>query len=119
MSLPCSSCQAHCCGPTPLSQEVLTGIMKQVHKMPQAERERLHAQERDELTCCLLDVENNRCAVYTARPGVCRMFGRVPEMVCPFGTETPLPPVLVSLIERADHSSRMVMLSTEFRWLDE
>ncbi len=79
----------------------------------------MHDQERGDITCKLLDVENNRCSVYSARPGACRLFGRVSELVCPHGSETHFPPVLVDLINKTDHDSPVVMLSHKFNWMQE
>ena len=32
-------------------------------------------------------LKDGRCTVYDARPAVCRLYGAVPEMACPFGCE--------------------------------
>lgn len=41
------------------------------------------------LTCNQLD-EGGRCSIYEDRPLVCRLWGAVPEMSCPFGCEPTL-----------------------------
>lgn len=46
--------------------------------------------DRETLTCNQLKF--GRCQVYEDRPLVCRLWGAVPEMRCPFGCE----PVLTS-----------------------
>lgn len=40
--------------------------------------------EPDTLTCPLLSAEK-RCTAYAARPMICRLFGLVRKMRCPFG----------------------------------
>jgi len=51
--------------------------------MPQEERERIKAQQREPLTCILLNTENKRCSVYDYRPLVCRQYGQIRELKCP------------------------------------
>lgn len=36
-------------------------------------------------TCSLLDQQTGRCTVYALRPTVCRLWGVVENMPCPFG----------------------------------
>lgn len=39
------------------------------------------------LRCPLLDESSGRCSVYRIRPMICRLFGLVERMRCPFGCE--------------------------------
>lgn len=79
--LPRINCQGkcfECCGPLVLHQE---------------ERKRMERRAGRGLVflaesgrCSMLN-DQNRCDVYKDRPMVCRLWGTVPEMKCPFGCE--------------------------------
>lgn len=34
--------------------------------------------------CIFLHRETKRCVIYQDRPDVCRMYGRIPELLCPY-----------------------------------
>lgn len=78
----CTQC-GECCGPIPLFKTQLEKIKLTVRNMSQDERERLKNQNREELTCILLDTETKRCSVYHARPLVCQQYGKIRELRCP------------------------------------
>lgn len=46
----------------------------------------MFVQEGQNLRCTYLDADR-RCEVYAIRPLICRMFGQVEKMKCPFGCE--------------------------------
>ena len=54
-----------------------------VMAMSPAERQRLGAQKRDNMTCGFFDQELNRCSVYEARPAICRVYGLTKGLRCP------------------------------------
>lgn len=87
----CQNC-GKCCGPVPVSKQELKQIRKAIHEMSTAERERIKAQKRKDLTCPLRDVENKRCSVYSARPTVCRLYGHVQQLRCSNNPKTPVMP---------------------------
>lgn len=87
-SLPRMECKgkcASCCGPAPASP---------------LEKERIRARDVDwvdvtsvslptgqvfDLACTALDQKSLRCRVYEDRPMVCRIWGLVEELACPWG----------------------------------
>lgn len=78
----CQNC-GECCGPIPATTDEWRLILRAVKHMTGAERERLKAQKRLRLACPLRDIENKRCAVYEARPLICRMQGTHEGLPCP------------------------------------
>jgi Fe-S-cluster containining protein len=85
----CQNC-GECCGLIPVSGEELRRIREAINQMSREERERLKTQKRDKLTCPLRDIEKKGCAVYKARPQVCRMQGHVDRMPCPHNPNAPV-----------------------------
>lgn len=78
----CRNC-GKCCGPIPLLDWELVEIRRAVRNLPVEERERLKHQKRERLTCPLRDIENRRCAIYEARPLICRQYGHYEGLKCP------------------------------------
>lgn len=82
--LPKMRCDAgcgKCCGPVAVGAdeyESIEFVVKALMVTPQ----------RNGILTCPLYIDG-KCAVYHARPLVCRMFGHVPEMVCANGYDTP------------------------------
>jgi len=75
----CDGC-GKCCGPVGVTHEEQAAIgdyckAKQVKWEP-----------RDPLTCGFLD-KKNRCRIYIARPFLCRVYGAVKELPCPYYPE--------------------------------
>ena len=82
----CKGCVA-CCGPVPVTAEEMTGIQKALAKMRPREIKRLKKQKRGHLDCMFIDHEKKRCSIYNARPLVCREFGYVKGLPCPYFPE--------------------------------
>lgn len=83
-ALPCDRCKCECCSGIPLTQRELDKIVTYLRGRPVQELDRLAAQHRDKTTCMFVDTEKWQCSVYGARPLVCELFGRVPNMVCSY-----------------------------------
>ncbi len=83
-SLPCAQCKSECCGSIPASTSELRGIVRHLAALPAEEVQRLARMRRAPLTCPLVDTERWRCSVWGVRPTVCRMYGYVPGMQCPY-----------------------------------
>lgn len=83
-ALPCETCKCECCSGIPLTQRELDKIVRYLRTKPVQELERLARQKRDNITCMFVDTEKWQCSVYGARPLVCELFGRVPNMVCSY-----------------------------------
>ena len=85
----CHNC-GKCCGPIPITMDELTNIRKALDDMPRTMIDRIKANERDKLTCILLDIESKRCLVYNSRPFPCRQYGSVSGMICPRNKLVPI-----------------------------
>ena len=90
----CDACGLRCASGVPSTQEEWTALQEFIAALdPDARRElaRVERQDKtvdlgDEVTvqmCRYRDMENGRCAVYPARPLVCRLLGHVEWMPCP------------------------------------
>lgn len=74
--LPRLDCQGKCaesCGPIMMTRVEWARITKRLKCAPKATT----------LTCPML--VNDRCSVYTIRPTLCRLWGMVESMPCPWG----------------------------------
>jgi Fe-S-cluster containining protein len=87
----CDNC-IQCCANVPVNAKEMVAIRRAVRAMPQEQIDRLRAQKRKDGACPLADVENNRCTVYDARPWLCRMFGFMENMQCPYNKHIKLMP---------------------------
>lgn len=77
-SLPKLSCQRKCqasCGPIVMSRVEWQRIIAAVGYEPKGK----------DLTCPLLDRRTGDCRVYRERPALCRLWGLVRAMACPWG----------------------------------
>jgi Fe-S-cluster containining protein len=117
-SFPCSTCDALCCGPVPLSSDRLEKIKAYVQTMPKAEQKRLAAQKRSKIDCKFLDKEHHRCAIYPVRPWICEAFGRVERMPCPkvSGVVEVIPSFLEEAQFSVEYESKVVEDSSQFNW---
>jgi uncharacterized protein len=76
-SLPHLECKGLCqeaCGPIAMTETEFRRISDKSGTVPSVDE---HG------TCSLL--VDGKCSVYEVRPAVCRLFGAVPAMTCPFG----------------------------------
>jgi len=73
-ALKCKKLCAESCGPVPMGRVEWQRVCKAV-----GEERKGHA----DLTCPIL--ENGRCAAYEVRPMLCRLWGVVETMPCPWG----------------------------------
>lgn len=87
----CDNC-IQCCANVPVNAKEMVAIRRAVRAMPQEQVDRLRAQKRKDGACPLVDVENQRCTVYDARPWLCRKFGFMEKMQCPYNTHIKLVP---------------------------
>ncbi len=80
-SLPKLDCKGKCqayCGAITLSSLELERIVSQIGPIPPM---------RSCRTCSLLDGKTGQCTIYDIRPLICRLWGVVLEMKCPWGCE--------------------------------
>lgn len=80
MGFQCENCSA-CCGPVPVSRNELKKIQQYIKKMPKR-LEKLKEQSRGPLACMFVDKDTNKCAIYSVRPTICRMYGYYQGMAC-------------------------------------
>lgn len=72
--LECKRLCQDCCGPVPMSRLEWARIVQRLG----------HAPQGDESLVCPMLVRGS-CRVYTIRPIMCRLWGLVQAMACPFG----------------------------------
>ncbi len=90
-TLPTLKCQGKCqesCGPimmTPLEAIRLKDRVGPLHPVNFLRRDDVIIVHSPKLTCPLLDTQTGRCTVYEIRPTICRLWGLVKKMRCPFG----------------------------------
>lgn len=87
----CDNC-IQCCANVPVTAKEMVAVRRAVRAMPEEQIDRLREQQREKGACPLVDVENKRCTIYDARPGLCRMFGYMEKMQCPYNTHIKLMP---------------------------
>ena len=78
----CRNC-GDCCGPVAATVDEIARIEDFVQSHKRA-REVVNA-PHEPLDCIFHDDENRSCAIYQARPMVCRLFGVTKGMKCPNG----------------------------------
>lgn len=99
----CTACSLRCAKGVPATREEWTAIHDYISKMTDNERENLQrvlsqnkaADLGDEVSvemCRYWDVTNERCAVYSARPLICRLLGHVEWLPCPIEKVTQIVP---------------------------
>jgi Uncharacterised protein family (UPF0153). len=77
--LPKINCQKkcqECCGPVLMSKLEWERIIEAMGFTPEA---------REDLTCPMLCESTGLCRAYAIRPVICRLWGLVEKMKCPFG----------------------------------
>src|SRR5690242_20501535 len=90
----CDACGLRCAAGVPATREEWKHLQKHMENASEEERAdiaRVEAQDKtvdlgDDVTvtmCRYRDMERGRCAVYPARPLVCRLLGHVEWMPCP------------------------------------
>ena len=80
-------CHADCCGLVPFhiqfyAQHEELVIEAWVERLLRIENYTLPI--TDDLRCCFLDREELKCLIYEERPEICRLFGYVDELRCPY-----------------------------------
>lgn len=75
----CTKC-GECCGPVAATREEMEIIKDFMQERG------IKYKDRGILVCGFL-TEDNSCAIYDVRPWVCRIFGVVKELVCPYFPE--------------------------------
>ncbi len=82
-SFKCLNC-GECCGLIPLLEQEFIKLHLAVLELPLRERVRVKKQKRHDLMCPLRDIENKKCLVYEHRPWLCRNYGHLEGLVCPY-----------------------------------
>jgi len=110
---PCATCKSECCSGIPLVDSELNDIVNYLDTLPRAALKRLARQRRDPTMCMFVDTEHWRCSVYSVRPWLCRMFGKIPRLKCDYAPERihDIPP------EQAEAEFNAKLLPQEPRYL--
>lgn len=99
----CDGCGLRCTDGISVTQEEWAAARKHWTALPPKERERLALQERRipwpgaedsgvvVEVCPFRDTERGRCAIYPARPTVCRLMGHTEWLPCPIETVPSVP----------------------------
>lgn len=81
----CINC-GECCGSLiPISKTEDKVIEEYVSNMDIFTKQRLRTQKRDSMTCQFRDNLKRNCAIYPARPIICKLFGVTKDLKCPQG----------------------------------
>lgn len=84
-SVNCKGLCSGCCGPIDASLRERAFFERETGKPFPDASEVLRSKD---MQCPML--KDSRCSVYENRPMLCRLWGAVPEMPCPFGCEPTL-----------------------------
>lgn len=88
----CDGCGLRCAAGVPLTREEYDAVRRYIASAPDREYiQRVAAQDKtvdlgDGVTvqmCRYRDMERGLCAIYPARPLICRLFGFLPWLPCP------------------------------------
>lgn len=111
-SLPCNGCHGLCCGPVLITKQELKYIKNKIKLMSPKYRSELENQERFFGTCIFYDLDKDRCGIYSARPSICRAFGRYNNLICIKKPEA----AMTESWNAADEP--IGLLSVDFTWKD-
>jgi Fe-S-cluster containining protein len=87
----CTECALRCAGGIPLTRREFDGVVAYLRSLPPEKVRRVLEQEKilpwfediSREACLFLDLRDNYCLIYPARPMICRLFGRVEWLPCP------------------------------------
>lgn len=98
-----------CCGPVQLSRLEYTRCVQASGRTAKEVRQQMQSNLKQGIyECPLLDPKTKKCAVYTVRPAICRLFGVVKgELLCPHGYA----PESAALL--SDEQAREILLEVE------
>lgn len=91
MTFPCGDamkrgqCNADCCGPIPMSGSEIDSLRDKFQQKPiemKAFMSKFFIITEDGM--CIFLTKDKRCAIYDDRPQICRDYGIVPQLPCPF-----------------------------------
>lgn len=83
------NCRAECCGVVPIPKSTWN---KHKNRIQRKINETFQVGDNifaitDDATCAFLGVKIASCAIYPGRPLVCRLYGTLPELPCPYVDE--------------------------------
>ena len=86
MSFKCvDNCEAECCGCIPLEKTLIKQYRKQIQRKFEPEdigKGLIHPLTKD--GCCIFLNKVSHCAIYKTRPYICKLYGTIRELQCPF-----------------------------------
>lgn len=79
------NCKAECCGTTPIPK----GVFKKNRKLMQRKYVELRVSDTDIQAItkdglCIFLKKDLKCAIYKSRPFICKMYGTIQELLCPY-----------------------------------
>ncbi|MFH9731789.1 YkgJ family cysteine cluster protein [Streptomyces sp. NPDC017260] len=87
-SLPALKCRGKCasaCGPVPISPLERQRIVESGFPWVDGRDVRMPDGSTGGTVCCALEQRRLRCRVYESRPMICRLWGLVESLACPWG----------------------------------
>jgi|GEM_PF-3457022 Fe-S-cluster containining protein len=86
MTWTCREGCGECCGPVRIPVSIYDRFIHLAQKDPDIEiRSGGHVfAVCQDLLCVFLDRETKKCVIYPHRPPVCRQYGRIPALPCPY-----------------------------------
>lgn len=78
-------CKAECCGIVPIDRRLLSRNRSKMQRVP---LDIIHTGSEDlcvteDGSCVFLD-SNRKCAIYNLRPKICRIYGTIERLPCPY-----------------------------------
>ena len=86
MKFKCLDNCGKCCGNVPIKKKIyeenLLKVLTKVHKLYELEHDEVLPITTDGK--CLFLCKNKKCLIYKNRPEVCRLYGKIRELPCPY-----------------------------------
>lgn len=84
MDFQCKDNCGECCGPVMIDKEVVERNRNKFNGVPTLEKEFGNSLIITKGIWCIFLDENKRCAIYNERPEICRKFGKIKRLPCPY-----------------------------------
>lgn len=86
----CRNCGL-CCGPLIVTKKEIKSISIYIkNNLSRKFILKIKKQKKDNMTCQFRDIKEKNCIIYPARPEICKLFGIIKRLECPFGNSANL-----------------------------